>query len=155
VPNYYLPPEKYVRRKSTDTLVIHCSQTNRTQDIGVDTIRQWHVKENGWLDVGYHLVICRDGTVETGRPLWAVGAHVGGHNATSIGVCLVGGSDTHGREERNFTPSQWQSLKTVVKVLLQAYLITDVKGHREFPGVSKYCPSFDVAQWLKDNKREL
>ncbi|UZT50010.1 endolysin [Enterobacter phage 01_vB_Eclo_IJM] len=55
-------------RATTDAIFVHCSVTQPYQDIGVDTIRMWH-KQQGWLDVGYHFVIKRDGTVEEGRPV--------------------------------------------------------------------------------------
>lgn len=152
---YPLPDKSYKRRASTDTLVIHCAETPAKDDIGVKEIRQWHVEENGWIDVGYHLIIRRNGVVEEGRPLWAVGSHVQGHNATSIGICLVGGCDAKDREEDNFTEEQWVTLLKLVKRLLHAYTITDVRGHRDFPKVTKYCPSFDVATWLKENKKKL
>jgi hypothetical protein len=31
-------------------------------DIGAETIRDWHVNDNGWDDIGYHYVI--DRTIE-------------------------------------------------------------------------------------------
>lgn len=144
-----------IPRKSTDTIVIHCSQTTAAQNIDATEIRSWHVEENGWSDIGYHVVIRRDGTIDRGRPIHLVGAHTEGHNATSIGVCLVGGCDARGREENNFTPEQWATLLRVVRTLMIVYPITVVKGHREFKGVKKYCPSFDVAAWLKQNKKAL
>lgn len=155
---YPLPDASYTRRKSTDTLVIHCADTLAGQNFTAADIRKWHVEENGWLDGGYHVVIRRDGTVESLRPLWAVGAHVEGHNSTSIGVCLVGGSKlVRGKhvEENNFTPEQWTALVVVVRALLNAYPITTVCGHRDFPGVTKYCPSFEVKSWLAANKKAV
>ena len=41
-------------RSKTDSLVIHCSATPESMDIGVEKIREWHVDERGWEDVGYH-----------------------------------------------------------------------------------------------------
>lgn len=155
---YFLAESEYSRRKDTDTLVIHCADTTKDMDVGVREIREWHVKENGWKDIGYHLVIRRNGFVEVGRPLWSVGAHVQGHNSTSIGICMVGGSKRvkgANVEENNFTDAQWKTLLRLVKTLVNQFTITTICGHRDFPKVQKYCPSFDVAQWLKDNKREF
>ncbi len=155
---YALSDSQYTRRKSTDTLVIHCSDTTATQDIGAAEIRDWHQNERDFIDIGYHLVIRRDGSIEAGRPIWAVGAHATGHNATSIGICLVGGMKWVNKkrvEENNFTDEQWSSLARAGRVLLISFGITKVCGHRDLPGVNKYCPSFDVASWMKANKKLL
>lgn len=139
----------YTARKITDTIAIHCAETSSSQDIGAAEIRDWHVHERGWIDIGYHIVIRRSGRIEYGRPLWAVGAHVEGHNSTSVAVCMVGGSDGRGGEQDNFTPNQWIALGAVVRMLLAAptFNITTIKGHRQFDGVKKFCPAFDVTAW--------
>lgn len=152
---YPLPNTSYTRRKVTNTLSIHCSETTAKQDIGVKEIREWHVNERGWIDGGYNIVIRRSGAVEPLRPLWAVPAAVEGHNSTMLAVCLVGGCDAKRREENNFTDEQWDSLRVVVRSAIHIFPITDIKGHREFPKVTKYCPSFDVAAWLRQNKKVL
>ena len=48
-------------------IVVHCSYTPEQMDIGAD-IDRWH-REKGWMMIGYHKVIRRDGTIEDGRPL--------------------------------------------------------------------------------------
>jgi N-acetylmuramoyl-L-alanine amidase len=115
-------------------------------DIGVDEIRQWH-KAKKWDDVGYHYVIRRDGVVQAGRSLDFQGAHVQGHNHESIGLCLVGGINPAGVPDANFTAAQYASLESLVKLLLPRYPGAVVRGHRDFPGVTKACPSFDVPAW--------
>ena len=55
-------------RKTTDTIVIHCTQTPDTMDIGADEIKKWH-KNRGFDTIGYHFVIRRDGHVEKGRDI--------------------------------------------------------------------------------------
>lgn len=143
-------------------LTIHCSATPATADWGVKEIRRIHVGQNGWSDVGYHLIIKRDGTVENGRPMTRMGAHVKGHNRDNIGVCLIGGVDANGKGENNFTPAQLCKLQSVIFGLCAQYKIPldNVKGHRDwFPDHNgdgiidsrdwlKVCPSFDVRAWL-------
>jgi len=115
-------------------------------DIGADIIRDWHVKGNRWADIGYHAVIRRNGELESGRPMSRAGAHVAGHNADSIGICLVGGVAADRRTpENNFTPEQMATLERVVKDLLRRYPGATVHGHNEF--AAKACPSFDVQAW--------
>ena len=75
-------------------LVIHCSATPVTMDIGVKEIREWHTSDpRNWSDIGYHYVIRLDGTLERARPLYKSGAHARGYNSNSIGICIVGGVD--------------------------------------------------------------
>jgi N-acetylmuramoyl-L-alanine amidase len=143
-------------------IAIHCSATPPSTDVGVVEIDRWH-RTKGFLKIGYHYVIRRNGRVETGRQLTEMGAHVAGFNHESIGICLVGGvrqeKDADGKDdvdgpnwdlkpENNFTPHQWAALAVLVKQL-QAYAPNAVvQGHRDFPGVTKACPCFSVRDWL-------
>jgi len=137
-------------RKSTKYLVVHCSATRPSQDIGVKEIRSWHKNQN-WADCGYHYVIRRDGKVEKGRAENLVGSHVAGRNANSIGICMVGGVNQKDfqKAENNFTKEQFASLKTLLQGLVKKYPGTVVLGHRDFPNVAKACPSFDARAWAK------
>ena len=124
-----------------EELIIHCSDTPAGRDVSAEDIRRWHVDGNGWSDVGYHWVIRRDGTLEKGRDESAAGAHVRGHNAQSIGVCMVGG-----KHACNFTRAQWRTLDALVSELTQRYPKAAVCGHRDLdPG--KACPQFDARAW--------
>lgn len=133
-------------RTATDFLVVHCSATPASADIGVAEIRRWH-RRRGWLDVGYHFVVRRDGTLETGRPVWAAGAHARGVNRRSIGLCLVGGATASLAPENNFTVSQFDTLARLLRDLRRRYPRAEVLGHRDLPRAAKACPSFDVRQW--------
>lgn len=137
---------QFKARMATKYLVVHCAATKPTMDIGLREIRQWH-RERGWLDIGYHFVIRRDGTVETGRPQGVVGAHVEGHNSESLGVCMAGGINAQGKPENNFTEAQFESLRTLLDKLKVDYPSAKVVGHRDLDP-RKACPSFDVASWL-------
>jgi N-acetylmuramoyl-L-alanine amidase len=129
-------------------LVVHCSATQAKADVGVKEIDRWH-RQRGFLRIGYHFVIRRDGTLETGRPLEQIGAHVSGHNKESIGICLVGGVQEDGKTaENNFTSEQFTQLAALLRKLREDYPNTEIRGHRDFPRVAKDCPSFDVKTWL-------
>jgi len=150
-------------------IIIHCSATPPDMDVGVHEIRSWHTapspKGNGWADIGYHLVIRRDGLLEEGRPVARQGAHCAARsgNVASIGICMVGGVRRETRAgktvlvaEDNFTKAQWASLRNAVRVLLDAYPEIDtILGHRDLdPG--KACPSFSVRDWLvRERIREI
>lgn len=137
-----------IKRTRTKHIVVHCSATRPSQDIGAAEIRKWH-KAQGWEDIGYHYVIRRDGKVERGRALDAVGAHVAGHNSTTVGVCMVGGVDQKDftKPVNNFTKPQWAALKQVCADLVARYPDATILGHRDFPKVAKACPCFDARDW--------
>lgn len=128
-------------------IVVHCSDTPATLDIGVKEITAWHTakppKGNGWRDIGYHFVIRRGGTVEPGRPVSAQGAHVAGHNADSIGVCLVGG-----KWDADYEPQQYEALAVLLRSLMTNHGPLEVVGHRDLDRL-KSCPRFDVKAWWK------
>lgn len=140
----------FTPRKGTDWLVVHCSATPASMNIGRKEIEEWH-RAKGWVAIGYHYVIRRDGTVETGRPSDVIGAHVEGHNKNSIGICLVGGVNKAMKPEDNFTASQFAALGGLLHMLKAKYPDAAIQGHRDFPNVHKACPSFDVKAWLKAN----
>lgn len=128
-------------------LIVHCSASPGTLDIGAKEIDLWH-RQRGFFMIGYHKVIRRNGVIEDGRKLDQPGAHVSGYNQFSIGVCLVGGTDAHLVPENNFTPEQFNTLRQLLTDLRVQFPRAEILGHRDIPNVAKACPSFDVRQWL-------
>lgn len=133
-------------------IVIHCTATPDGREVTADEVRGWHMNDRGWSDIGYHFFIRRDGTLELGRDLdkdgfvlEEVGAHVKGYNLNSIAICWAGGAA--GIDDR--TPQQHRTLESLVKLLHEVFPAAQIMGHRDFPGVKKDCPSFDVEAWLK------
>jgi N-acetyl-anhydromuramyl-L-alanine amidase AmpD len=82
--------------REINKIVIHCSDSKIGNAVMID---KWH-RDRGWAGIGYHFVIGNDskieglsfydGRIEMGRPINKSGAHVRGHNSTSIGICLIG-----------------------------------------------------------------
>jgi hypothetical protein len=71
-------------------IVVH--HTAGPKDQSVQAIREYHVRERGWQDIGYHFVITKvDGkwSVCRGRPTTKHGSHCIGHN-DCIGVAVCG-----------------------------------------------------------------
>jgi N-acetyl-anhydromuramyl-L-alanine amidase AmpD len=144
-----------------DTIVIHCSATPPDMDVHANDIRLWHMRGNGWKDIGYNYVIPRDGTVENGRDLdkdgdvdEEIGAHAYGFNSTSIGICLVGGLNKDRKPDANFTLEQYIACDQLVNRLTTKYsTIKTVCGHRDLKGVKKACPSFDAKEMFKRYSR--
>jgi len=131
-------------------IVIHCTATPAGKEVTVKEIDRWH-RARGFAKIGYHYVIHLDGSVSVGRKESEAGAHVAGHNATTIGISYVGGVDANdinkARDTR--TPAQKAAMEKLVRELLTRYPGAEVLGHRDFPGVAKACPSFDARAWWK------
>jgi N-acetyl-anhydromuramyl-L-alanine amidase AmpD len=141
--------------RKIDLIVVHCSDSDRTQHDNVKTIRAWHTGR-GFTgpdgvpgtqdDIGYHFVITKDGKIHPGRDVNRIGAHVMGHNSNSIGICLTG--------KDRFSDEQKQSLESLCKKLCSDYNLKklDILGHRDLDKKGKTCPNFDVkqltAQWI-------
>lgn len=142
-------------RRSTDYIFIHCSASKPSMDIGAAEIDRWH-RQRGWLGIGYHFVIRRDGTVEKGRDLYQAGAHAVGYNDRSVAICMVGGiheTEMQGRwpkPEDNFTEAQWEALDTLVDQMQATFPGAKVIGHNEV--ADKACPAFDVQKWMRERK---
>ena len=83
---------QFTKRQETSQIFVHCSATKATMDVGVREIRQWH-KEQGWLDVGYHFIIRRDGTVGRAvtKTLWV---HTSRGTTRLLSVCVWLGAST-------------------------------------------------------------
>lgn len=131
--------------RNINKIIIHCSASKPTQNIGAAEIDTWH-KQQGWDEIGYHFVIRRSGEIEKGRELQKIGAHCKGHNTDSIGICLVGGIDADGKPENNFTDLQFASLRKLVLELKAKFNILYIFGHNDF--ANKACPCFDVKKFF-------
>ena len=141
-PKVKLPKLKKSKRR-IDYLVLHCSATKQGYEFDKKDIDRWH-KNRGWSGIGYHYVVKLDGTVELGRDVHKIGAHVGGHNRYSIGICYIGGLDQNMKPKDTRTPSQKRAIKALLRELRKFYPKTKIQGHRDFPKVAKACPCFDA-----------
>ena len=129
-------------------VIIHCSATRESQQVSVDTIRDWHLAK-GWNDIGYHFYIDLDGTIHKGRDIDKMGAHCKGRNRNSIGVCYCGGVEADGKTPKDTrTQEQKESLLHVLKTLKAMYPESIIYSHNEF--AAKACPSFDATEEYED-----
>ena len=135
--------------RKIDKIIVHCSGTPELTDFDVKDIRDWHVNGNSWSDVGYHFIIKLDGTIQDGRPIKKIGAHVKGKNRSSIGICYIGGMNrdmTNWEDTR--TKKQKESLLLLINDLKKRFPNTIVYGHKDFTN-KKLCPSFDAKNEYK------
>ena len=75
------------KRKQTNRMIFHHSLADKSS---LNEIRNWHIDERGFAEIGYHYVILKDGTIEHGRDIQFQGAHALEKNHDSIGCCLEG-----------------------------------------------------------------
>ena len=127
--------------RKINKIIIHCTATPEGRDVSRKEVRQWHTKERGWSDIGYHFLVLLDGSVEEGRPLERTGAHTKGHNWDSIGIAYVGGLDSEMNSKDTRNDKQKDSLVDLLCQLKDAYGGV-IYGHNNYS--TKACPGFDA-----------
>ena len=145
-----LIPARLKKSKRTITdIVIHCTATRAWQDYSADDLRRMH-KAQGWADIGYHYVVRLDGTIEPGRDVDKIGAHVSGHNANSIGVVYVGGLDNQGKANDTRTENQKNALLNLLLDLRRLYPSARISGHRDFSPDLNGNGTIEPWEWIKE-----
>lgn len=130
-------------------IIIHCSAVGPWQESGVREIDAWH-RQRGWKNgCGYHYVVRRDGTVETGRPLEMIGAHCQNRNSHSIGICYEGGLDGFGKPADTRTRAQISALRELLEQLHEQFPKAIIAGHNVFNPM-KDCPCFNAMREYAD-----
>lgn len=136
------------------SIIIHCSATKENEEFTKEDLYKLHVKKNGWSEIGYHYYIPRDGEIHKCRDIKYAGAHVKGHNTSSVGICYEGGLDRDGTPKDTRTAEQKASLAMLIIELREEYGEVPVLGHRNFydkngdgiiqqSEMMKSCPCFD------------
>jgi len=136
-------------------IIVHCTATQpnfmpgATTAARVEEVRRWHLAR-GWKNIGYHYLIDRDGTVQAGRPVEQVGAHVQGKNTGTIGISLFGGHGSSATDDfsDNFTQAQDASLRALIDSLHKRFGKLSVTGHNMY--AAKACPDFNAPLWFKN-----
>jgi N-acetylmuramoyl-L-alanine amidase len=128
-------------------LIVHWSASGPATT--PEMIRAWH-KRRGWRDIGYHRIIVHPANpqyaavtewghlVKTGRALNAIGAHTQGHNADSVGICVIAGPNDIADS------MQIDALQGTLDTLRRQLNLStkDVYGHRDFQ--ANQCPGSDI-----------
>ena len=137
-------------RDITDMIVIHHTGSGHDMDASAKQIHEWHLNQ-GWAGIGYHFVIRKDGTVERGRPEWAVGSHAYGENNHTLGIHLSG--DFNVAEP---TEKQIESCSLLIAHLCKKYDIPidrdHIVGHGELDEevTTQGCPGRNLFAYLDD-----
>lgn len=129
-------------------LTIHCAATPEGRHVTHEQITEWDKAKFG--QTSYHWVVELDGSTHRTLRDDQKGAHVGGKNTGNIGICYIGGVDKKLNPKDTRTEAQKKSLLTLIRTYKARYPGITIRGHRDWPGVKKACPSFDVRAWLKE-----
>lgn len=121
-------------------IVIHCTAT--PQNTKPSSIREFHVKQRGWLDCGYHYLVGVNGEIFPMRPMYYFGAHTIGHN-DMLGVAYIGGIDESGKPKNTLTSMQLDSLCNLLGMMLNNFHLSPDTIHLHNEYAKKACPSFN------------
>lgn len=149
-------PKNYGR--SIVRIVIHCTATS--QDATVHSILRYFRVNLKWRNPGYHYIIEPNGTINLTHPLNKIANGVRGYNYNSVHISYIGGKG--GIDNR--TQAQKDSMRNLIKMLRSPNELGSIPvvGHRDLsPDLNrngiiepnewvKQCPSFDVANWIKE-----
>ena len=123
-------------------IVIHCTATS--QDTTIESIKRYWKEVLKWKNVGYHYIVEANGTINRLSDDETITNGVKGYNSKSIHISYIGGVNDKNKPVDNRTQHQKYSLYKLVNEYKKRYPNAEVKGHRDFKGVVKACPSFDV-----------
>ena len=118
-------------------IVVHHSASSRDTTT-VEQIDRVH-RARGWQGCGYHFVITGEGVIHATRPVSMIGAHVKGHNANTIGVCVTGDNTRPGQR---WSQAQVRSLLHCIDMLQEVYPYLLVVGHKDL--APTLCPGLDI-----------
>ncbi|MCL2387968.1 MAG: peptidoglycan recognition protein family protein [Defluviitaleaceae bacterium] len=113
-------------------------------------VHRWHLAR-GWAGIGYNFVVDQDGTIWNGRGMEAGGAHVTGHNSSTVGIGCQGNFDS---VHTKMSDAQYNALVWLLKHIRERYGEIPFKGHRHFAQTA--CPGrhFPMAELLQLEYRQ-
>jgi len=134
-------------------IVVHCTAT--PPETTIESIQRYWKEEKKWRNPGYHYIIKRDGSIVNLFPEDKPSNGVKGYNQNSVHISYIGGVDKNNNAIDNRTNAQIHAMFNKLVSLSEKYPGATILGHRDFPGVTKQCPSFDVKGWLNHYTPDL
>jgi N-acetylmuramoyl-L-alanine amidase len=129
-------------------IVVHCTAT--PPETTIESIKRYWKEILRWKNPGYHYIIKRNGEIVKLHDESLVSNGVAGNNKHSVHISYIGGIDRDGKPTDNRTDAQKHTMFSKLVSLSEKYPNATILGHRDFPEVTKACPSFDVKTWLKN-----
>jgi len=136
--------------RNIDFIVLHCTATPQTTT--VESIKRHWKDVLKWKSVGYHRLIEPDGTINKLSHFDNPTNGVKGFNHNSIHISYIGGVDSKNKPLDNRTDAQKAAIEDCIYEAI-SYIKSQnpskkfvIQGHRDFPGVSKACPSYPAKQ---------
>ena len=154
----YEEMEAYVRscNREITEVVVHATDTSEDMEVNYDVLYAWDVTGRGFSDVGYHLIILRDGSLQVCRPISTIGSHtLRGHNPNSIGIAFAGGlvgnrkSRRVIRSHKSYTVEQFNTFDTFMKAFYTVIPGGQAWGHNNIDQDRRSDPHFDVPQYVR------
>lgn len=163
-----------MERQKLKYLVIHCTATPEGREVSSEDIRHWHTDPvskggRGWKQVGYTDLIHLDGRVE--RLVknnedayvdgWEITNGAAGFNSISRHIVYAGGCDKQMKCKDTRTAAQRKAMAEYVLDFHRRFPDVKIIGHRDLsPDKNKngkiepsewmkFCPSFEVSEWLQ------
>ncbi|MEO0629804.1 MAG: peptidoglycan recognition family protein [Planctomycetota bacterium] len=109
----------------------------------LELIRQVHVENNGWADIGYHFAVDPQGRVWATRPLNLQGAHVKNENEHNMGILVLGNF-----EMQSPTPAAMTALDSLLveAAMVNRVPLANIRTHREWNPTA--CPGASLQQHM-------
>ena len=116
-------------------------------------IKNWHVKHNGWSDIGYHFLVFPDGHILKGRSLLRTPASIKGHNRGAVAICMIGNFDID-----DITKEQYRNTIILTAEVKKMYDVPldKIYFHRDWNN-HKTCPGLKIQKhlFIEDLKKEM
>lgn len=145
--------------KKTRYYVFHCTASAEGVDLGVDWFLSFFKNDMGWSRPGYSMLLTLDGVWREMYPnnwdgytsFQEMTYGVRGINSESMHFAYVGGVDKDLNPKNTLDEKMRQAMRYMILYIKHVDPDAEIIfGHRDAPGVSKACPSFDLRKEFED-----
>lgn len=118
-------------------------------------MRNYHVKNEGWKDIGQHLTLLPDGQWITGRDFNLDPASIAGWNAGAFAIEMLGNFDAGNDKFEGKQAESMFKFCAWVCMFVPLNIDSDVKFHRDNPTAGKTCPGTGIDRmWFMNTLKD-